>query len=102
MEFLVMSKSNTAKLDLEEFRKVRNGLKQLENDPRTKAMYGVAGREEGVMIYEVETAGELDELLNLNPISGIKDHDIIPLVVVEERNVLLDKVERHLQAEEAA
>ncbi len=102
MEFLIMSKSNTTKMGLEEFRRVKDGLKQLQNDPRTKAMYAVAGRNDGVMICDVDSAAELDELLNLNPISGIKDHDIIPLVAIEERNTLLEKVERHFQEEEAA
>jgi len=102
MEFLVISNPTTTDIGLEELSNVRDGINQFKNDTRTKTLYGFAGREGGVMICEVETAGELDEFLSLNPISRIRDYDIVPLATVEERNALLDKVERHLEAEEAA
>jgi len=102
MEFLVISNSNTNDMGLEELNNVRDGINQFKNDTRTKALYGFAGREGGVMICEVETAGELDEFLNLNPISAMREYEIVPLATIEERNNLLDKVERHLEAEEAA
>lgn len=102
MEFLVISNPNTTNMGLEELKNVRDGINQFKNDKRTKALYGFAGREGGVMICEVETAGELDEYLNLNPISAIREYEIVPLATVEERNALLDKIERHFEAEKAA
>jgi muconolactone delta-isomerase len=71
-------------------------------DSRIKAMYPFAGERAGVIIVDVKSGDEMQDLIGSWPFSGITDTEIHPIGTIEGVLKTLDAAERRMAATAAA
>lgn len=98
MRYLVVSRSNMENTTPEELEWVKQGIKQFRDDSHTKAYYGFAGEPAGCLICECNSNQELNQYLNLNPLSVLSEWEIHPLVTADETLQVLDMVQQQMKA----
>jgi hypothetical protein len=67
-------------------------------DSRVKSMYPFAGERAGVVIVDVKSGDELQELIGNWPLSGVTDFEIHPIGTVQGVMKTLDAAERRMAA----
>lgn len=65
-------------------------------DPRIKAMYGFAGERAGVLILDVKSGEELQEVISSLPFSGITTAEIHPVSSVQTTLKTIEEIERRM------
>ncbi|TET53683.1 MAG: hypothetical protein E3J54_03670 [Actinobacteria bacterium] len=109
MQFLAIGKYDPSLSQLSQVELLpimRKGIKQFEEDERTQSIYGLAGEPTIALITDVDTAGELDQFLSLNPLSISTDWEVHSLTNASELNetmtMLEEKVVSFLRSVEEA
>ena len=99
MQFLVLGRTaqTTTEQSAEQISWVKQGIKQFQEDPRTKAVYGFAGEWVACIICDCDTAAELGQYLTLNPLGMLADWEVHPLATPSESIQTLEMLEKHLQ-----
>lgn len=65
-------------------------------DPRIKAMYGFAGERAGVLIVDVKSGDELQEVISSLPFAGITTAEIHPVSSVQSSLKSIEEAERRM------
>jgi muconolactone delta-isomerase len=73
-------------------------MAKANKDPRLKAMYPFAGERAGVMIVEVKSGEELQEILGNLPLAGISTNEIHPIGTVDAVLKTLETAEQRVAA----
>jgi muconolactone delta-isomerase len=95
MEFLCLGQTGA---DADDLDTVNRGIRQFQEDSRTKAFYGYAGEWSAVAICDVGSAEELNEYLFLNPLSQFTQWQVFPLMPAEAILRQNEKIAKHQQA----
>ncbi len=96
MQFLAIGKYDPSLSQLSQIELlpiIREGIKQFEEDERTQSIYGLAGEPTIALVADVDTAGELDQFLSLNPISMSTDWEVHSLTNASELNETMSMLE---------
>lgn len=100
MEFLCLGTTILpASVDQLDF--FKDGVNQFKNDERTKAFYGFSAEQGGCIICDVNSHQELDQFINLNPITQFTDWAVFALESPDQVLNTIDKLEQQMRGLEA-
>lgn len=99
MQFLVILKrteSATANRPEQELNLEKVGIEQFKNDSRTVQLFGLGASSRGCCtIVNVDSAEQLSDYINLNPLSMVCNWEAHPLTSSEQHVSILDKMLQH-------
>lgn len=99
MQFLVIGRVLPTNLTAseQEVEMTIAGMKQFQEDNRTKSLFGFAGEDAGCLICDCNTAEELDEYLMLNPLSMFTEWEIHTLTSAEKTVATMEMLLKHIK-----
>ncbi len=81
---------------------ILQGLREFKQDSRTEEVYTFAGLWAGAVICNVDSAEELDQYLQLNPVSKFIEWELHNVSTLDERINTLEVLQKHRPAKRKA